>query len=45
VWAHTVGLLVRSTENPAKRCVTRENGVRFQPTDEVALLVPKERRK
>lgn len=43
-WSHALGLIVRSGENPSTRPVQRENGVSFQPTDEVTMPVPKGRR-
>lgn len=44
-WAWSLGLIVRSTEDPAKRSVTRENGDMFQPSDDVAPPLPKKHRR
>jgi hypothetical protein len=40
-WARSLGLIVRSIEDPSQRPVTRENGDQFQPSDEVAPPFPK----
>jgi len=39
-WAWSLGLIVKSTEDPSKRPVTREDGTAFQPSDEVAPPIP-----
>jgi hypothetical protein len=44
-WAWSLGLIVRSTEDPTTREVTRENGTTFQPSDDVAMPIPKKSRK
>ena len=39
-WAWKLGLIVKSTEDPAQRPVTREDGTMFQPSDDVAPPLP-----
>jgi HNH endonuclease len=45
MWAHALGLVCKSTEDPAKMKVTRENGATFQPSDDIAMPIPKGRRR
>lgn len=40
-WAHALGLRLKEGESPEKRPVTRENGTSFQPTDDIAMPLPK----
>lgn len=43
-WAHALGLIVKSTENPSKRPVTREDASWFQPSDDIAMPLPRGRK-
>lgn len=43
-WAHALGLIVKSTEDPAKRPVTREDGSTFSPTDDIAMPLQRGKR-
>jgi 5-methylcytosine-specific restriction endonuclease McrA len=40
-WAHALGLRLKEGEDPEKRPVTREDASWFQPSDEVAMPIPK----
>jgi hypothetical protein len=44
-WAWKLGLIVKSTEDPGHRPVTREDGTQFQPTDDIAMDIPKKRKR
>jgi hypothetical protein len=40
-WAHSVGLRLKEGEDASQRPVVRENGTVFQPSDEIAMPIPK----